>query len=330
VAVTGGFLIVLYDATTGKKIRSFGGHESRVRALTFSPDGRLLASCSGDSIQRGFIVPEHSVRLWDVETGRQLLRIDGEALRICSVAYSPDGQLLASADRDVRVWEVCSGREVLRFQAEGGAVYSVAFSPDGANLASALGNGTALVWRVKPPDWRVPAAEPSSKELDRLWADLGDGDARKAFRASCTLAATPRSCIAFLEDRLRPVPAVLPSRIRRLVKDLDADRYVQREAASRELARWGRLAEPVLRQALAETKSPEARRRLKVLVRELPDWVIKDPETLRTLRAIGVLGRIGSPEARALLQKLAQGAPEARQTQAARMALLLPNKTRRR
>jgi hypothetical protein len=72
---------------------------------------------------------------------------------------------------------------------------------------------------------------------------------------------------------------------------------------------------------LAETQSAEVRSRINQLLKAIDEWVVADPDALRSLRAIWVLERIGTPEARAVLEDLAKGAPEARQTQEAQAAL---------
>jgi hypothetical protein len=68
------------------------------------------------------------------------------------------------------------------------------------------------------------------------------------------------------------------------------------------------------------------RSRINQLLKTIGEWVVTDPDTLRSLRAIWVLERIGTPEARTILEGLAKGAPEARQTQEAKNALDFVNK----
>ena len=64
-----------------------------------------------------------------------------------SVAFSPDGQRLASASYQmVEVWDVLTGQEIRTLKGHTGAVSSVAFSPDGHRLASASADGTVKVW----------------------------------------------------------------------------------------------------------------------------------------------------------------------------------------
>ncbi len=121
----------IWDVATGRELRSLTGHQAAVCCVTFSPDGRQVASGSEDDM----------IRLWEVATGDCRLTLQGHNSDITSVAFSPDGRTLASASLDwtVRVWDVATGKErnVLRWHER--HVYAIAFSPDGQLLASAGG-----------------------------------------------------------------------------------------------------------------------------------------------------------------------------------------------
>ncbi len=107
------------------------GHASPVRAVAFSPDGRLLVSGSGGT---GFALLEVSVvKLWDAATGTELrtLAPDGAAVW---VAFSRDGARVAAMAKTVKVWDVKTGAELVGVQPDAGYVTRVA-SPDGKVVA---------------------------------------------------------------------------------------------------------------------------------------------------------------------------------------------------
>jgi len=116
------------------------GHTDWVSCVAFSPGGRLFASGSRD----------HTLRVWDVATGRERARLAGHYSWVMSVAFSPDGKTLASGsyDRTVRIWDLAHGREQVQLRGRSARVLSVAFSPDGQLLASGFHDGTIRVWEV--------------------------------------------------------------------------------------------------------------------------------------------------------------------------------------
>ena len=89
-------VVELFDAATGKPVRTLNGHTGPVSDVDFSPDGTMIATSSSDT----------TVRLWDVRTGAQLLALQGHEGATQSVSFSPDGTKLSSvgADGVVRVW----------------------------------------------------------------------------------------------------------------------------------------------------------------------------------------------------------------------------------
>lgn len=112
--------------------------------VAFSPDGQTLAS-AGSSF-------DGTIWLWDMARGGvKRMELEGHTDAIYSIAFSPNGALLASGSRDnsVRIWDIQTGKELFFSLAHNAEVHSVAFGPDGALLASGGGDGKIRLWDVK-------------------------------------------------------------------------------------------------------------------------------------------------------------------------------------
>jgi WD40 repeat protein len=282
-------------------------------AAALSPDGRL-AAFSG---QGKFVV------IRELATAKLVRLADRLPDDVCALAFSPDGRALACSglrEPAVRLVEVASGQERCRFDGHRGRVLALAFSADGRRLVSGGQDTTALVWDLTggPAGHAAPLTK---ADLTSCWDDLAGQDAAVAYRAVCHLAAAPAG-VALLAERLRPVPRADEERLARLIADLDSDQFAVRDRAARELEAAGESAAAACRRALAGRPSAEVRRRLEGL---LAEWAGQEgaaaPEGLRRVRALEVLERAGTAEARRVLAALAGGAPGAAPTEQAAAAL---------
>jgi WD40 repeat protein/serine/threonine protein kinase len=119
-------------------------HEASVSDAAFSRDGRQVASVDRKGV----------VKVWDIQTGREVLRIQAHDKPADCVAFSPDGHSLAtgSQDKTIKIWDVATRQRIRILQGHQSVIHSVAFSPDGRHLASASGGGgpdrTVKVWDV--------------------------------------------------------------------------------------------------------------------------------------------------------------------------------------
>jgi WD40 repeat protein len=310
----------LWDAATGKELRKFGGPTTPVESVVFSPDGKLLAAAARGGTTRVWRLaaddPPMSVgtgqtsHLWGVA-----FSADG---RLLVTATRGPGAVNSA----LRLWDVATGKERLRLVGNQDTAKGLCFSADGRVLASGGGDGTVLLWDVtgRVEKGKFVTADLTPPALESEWTDLLGGDGTKVHRAVWALAAAPKQALPMLREVLKPVPPADAKRIAQLLKDLDADDFDTREKASAELEKVGEPAAPALRRVLDGTPSAELRVRATQLLDRFGGKVVS-ADVLRRERALEVLEHIGGAETRAVLEEIAKGAPEAALTQEAKAAL---------
>ena len=132
--------IFLYAADTGVKIRELKGHAGWVECIAFSADGKLLASGCRD----------HTARLWDTATGKELRRLR-HSNSVTSIAFSPNGGLLATGtwEGKITVWDLPAGKEAHNWSGHPhSAVSCMAFLNDGKTLATGSWDRSVRLWDV--------------------------------------------------------------------------------------------------------------------------------------------------------------------------------------
>jgi hypothetical protein len=230
---------------------------------------------------------------------------------------SPNGRWSAMMEpQGFAIWETGSGKRVLSFAQAG--VRSLAFAPDSKTIATGLANGTIVIWDLSPEklDLNIKL---SAAELREAWSRLTGSEGDRAYEALWRLTAAKADAVPFLSAQLKTIAPVSDEHIQRLIADLDASRYAARETASRELADLGDRAIPALRAARGGPLSVEAQRRVDRLLNRR--FIPIPSETIRFLRAVEVLERIGTPQAQQALVALSAGDSRVLETRAVREAL---------
>jgi len=173
-----------------------------------------------------------------------------------------------------------------------------------------------LAGEIGPQPWRTKPTEP-----DRLWATLLTAKASDAWPAMRELLHRPEAGVKLFQTKIKkagPVEKLDAAAIARLIRQLDDDDAGERDRASAALGKVARRIEAELRKARETTTSAEARRRLDRLLKTTEGV---DPEEVRVIRAVEVIERIASREAKTLLREYADGDEAALLTREARAVL---------
>jgi tRNA A-37 threonylcarbamoyl transferase component Bud32 len=129
----------VWDTASGREALAFEGHSGAVSHLTFSPDGKWLASTS-----------QMTVKAWELVTAKEIFCIKGPGDDFMSAAFSRDGQHLASASANglVLIWDLTDQEEPLTLRAPNGPFTCIAFSHDATRLAGGYEDGKIKIWDV--------------------------------------------------------------------------------------------------------------------------------------------------------------------------------------
>jgi WD40 repeat protein len=117
------------------------GHTFFVSSVAYSPEGKFIVSGSADS----------TIKIWDLETGREIWTLPDHDSTVKSVAYSPDGRFVASgsADYTIKIWDVENGQNIKTLSGHTSVVNSLAYSPDGQFLASGSTDRSVRIWDIE-------------------------------------------------------------------------------------------------------------------------------------------------------------------------------------
>jgi WD40 repeat protein len=203
-AATFGNSVVLYDAKTGKDLL-VAEHlpTASIKAIAFSPDGKLLATCGTDvwkiwdveaksSKFRGqalgygaafspdgktFVVAGNDIEFWNLETGKRKQTLDIPNSLIESICYTPDGKLLIGGgyeaikqtnglEPSLKIFDAETGKEHAIHAARTNSLESIAISPDGKLLASGSGDKKIRIWNLSSGQVDQPLGDHESTVID--------------------------------------------------------------------------------------------------------------------------------------------------------------------
>jgi WD40 repeat protein len=160
-----------------------------------SPEDRVTYHFTPDGLRRDPDTPEARARVWDPESGREVVLLRGYRSIVSGLAFSPDGRRLVTAggeyDRTARVWDAATGEQLLCLEGHGGKVLAVAFSRDGRRVVSKAHDKTMRVW---------DAATGDCLEVVNAWgdptalADVGDRSQGIALRGGLETWVEPPGC----------------------------------------------------------------------------------------------------------------------------------------
>jgi RNA polymerase sigma factor (sigma-70 family) len=330
--------LCVWDAASGAPVCEIPMTAQKLGvAFGFSPNGHVLAVVANGGVMTGYEVAtgEKRYEMKPAATGAAALypsEISGGMMAINtlgrgnanagSVGFTTDGRfiLVAAGGPVVRAWDTLTGQEAGQLKGHNGSVSVLRVAPDGHSLVTGSVDTTALTWNLgNLPRVEVSREVPlNADELETLWGDLAKSDAEVGFAAARKLLTDRKQAVALLKDRLRPVPAIEDARISQLVADLGGA-FDARRKATAELERLGEMATPHLRKALEGNPPLELKQRVERLLEKA---AVQKPhgDQLRELRSIELLELAATPEAKPVLDALANGASAARLTREAKAA----------
>jgi hypothetical protein len=324
--------VTVWETATGKKLRQFQGPAPPYTSppgadgelpytAALSPDGTLLAFGFQNT---SFPRQEFRLPVLETTTGREVCHFAGIKDWPQPLVFAADGKSLAWGgweEGSLSVGEIATGRT--RFHAAGhrGRITALAFAADGNLLVSGSEDTTAFVWDLGGR--LITEAQAGSKpDLAAAWAALAEQDAAAGQRAIQSFLRDPARGTAFLRTRLKPVARPEQAGLKQLIADLDSKQFENRQKAMAELEALGESVLEAMRSARAQKPSLETGRRLDQLIEkaERESWS-PNSESLRIRRAVEILERGGQPDAKPILESLADGAPGSSRTRDARAAL---------
>lgn len=298
---------VVYEVGTGReRVANAVPLQLHLRHLLVSPNGHYIGTfgfvqtARDDNSRTGY----HTFSLRELRTNQECLAIrwEGRDPHNLTFGMAGNGTLAFSMGS---AFEIRDGLgELMATYSNGGSeIRTFEFRPDHQQLASGHSDGTVLLWNL--PKQKVKFVTPDATTLNQWWEDL-KSDPRTAYRAMGQLARHVDAATELLTKHVHPVPTELGQRVKQIVADLDSNSFQSRQAAAAELAKLADYFRPLLESLENQPIGPESKRVIKKILDQ--PVIVADIDSLRVLRTVELLERIGTFAAQELLTKLASGA----------------------
>ncbi len=139
IAISDGQRFGLWDATTGKHLKTLSEGTPEVKSIAYSPDGKTIATASW----------EGTMRWWNAQTGENIKTFARFEKNYGPIGYSPDGKTIAITDgRDISLWHAISGMYLTTLEGHKDYISGFTFSSDSKTIASGSNDGTARLWNA--------------------------------------------------------------------------------------------------------------------------------------------------------------------------------------
>jgi hypothetical protein len=324
---------IVVDVASGKEIARLpkaGAEQFSRQPFVFSGDGSQVIRISDRLVtEKGTTsLVGQALHIDETLTGKPISDIP--AGWVYRAGFHPNPRLVFTVDRkEIVFWDLATKKPVHRqpipetiaaSEVDGTRISCVATAPDGSRMATGHWDGTVLLWDLPIVLSRLEAVD--AKTVESMWATLEGADAGRAWELIWRLAESPDQALPALRERLKPIAALSVEQVRPLIADLDHEEFARREQAMKRLRELGPQAEAALQAASKGNLSAEQRQRIEEILAAIADpKSALTPTAVAELRALRILERIQTPEARRLLKELAGGAESAPLTREARDAL---------
>ena len=134
-------VIKIWDTESRRLVRTLTGHQFDIQALAFHPDGKRLASGAGTGLLSKTQPLAAEAFVWDIDEGKPIRRLEGHSAAVRTIAFDPDGKVLATGSRDsfIQLWNADTGERIRTLSGHQSWVRSLAFTPKGDRLVSGGG-----------------------------------------------------------------------------------------------------------------------------------------------------------------------------------------------